>query len=83
MLVHAIGTRSKDVRCFRADITKALAAQADEMQAALWGRTNYIDVWSTDPDSALDTARRQFTSEQGYTIGNFFEHQPLYYVTDA
>jgi len=74
-LIHVIGTPNPGP-CFRAPITKTLPANPDRAQKAVWGCTNFIEVWADDVVTAKATAERQFQEKQGYKIGEMVAFQP-------
>lgn len=66
-------TSTKATRRFRASVAKALPPDPEESQTLIWASPAFVEVEADRVDDAHDAARRQFPSQQGYTIGEFEE----------
>ena len=71
VLVYQIGQETETGIRFRATVSKALPAEPDPNQKRLWGRQNFVEVWTASEDKARTLAADQFPAKHGYTIGAF------------
>ncbi len=71
VLVYLLGAETGMGFRFRAPVTKALPAEPDAHQKLLWGRENFVEVWTASEDKARSFASDQVPAKQGYTIGAF------------
>ena len=71
VLVYLLGPETGTGTRLRAPVTKALPAEADSHQKQLWGRENFVEVWTASEDKARSLAADQFPTKHGYTIGAF------------
>lgn len=71
VLVYMLGAETGTGTRFRAPVAKALPAEADPHQKQLWGRQNFVEVWTASEDRARALAADQFPAKHGYTIGAF------------
>ncbi|MBV8538102.1 MAG: hypothetical protein JO128_21075, partial [Alphaproteobacteria bacterium] len=60
---------------YRASLAKTLPADAETAQLAIWGCTNFVDVWAGDVAAARSLAARQLPAKRGYVLGEFIEIQ--------
>jgi hypothetical protein len=71
VLVHLLSPETGTGFRFRAPVTKALAENADAFQKKVWGRTNFVEIWTASEDKARTIATDQFPAKHGYTVGQF------------